>query len=224
MVQLSGNVECSKMQTDRLIYLFDPLCGWCYGAGPVLERLARDGAVIEALPTGLFSGSGARPMNADFAAYAWSNDQRIERLTGQPFSATYREKVLGARNGLFDSTAATLAVSAAGQADASLRLRALGAIQRARYVEGLDITDVAVLAGILKASGLADAADSLERADDALVRATGDLVARGKGLFHAMNANGVPALVLVRGERQQLLDASALFSSYDNLTAHLRAA
>ncbi|WP_353611301.1 hypothetical protein [Paracidovorax avenae] len=71
--------------TKTLHYLFDPLCGWCYGAGgTVAELAALPGVALRLLPSGLFSGEGARPMSADFADYAWSNDQRIERLTGQP--------------------------------------------------------------------------------------------------------------------------------------------
>ena len=71
----------------RVTYLFDPLCGWCYGAGPALERLGQLGDVtLELMPTGLFAGEGARAMDAQFAAYAWQNDERIARLTGQPFS------------------------------------------------------------------------------------------------------------------------------------------
>ncbi|TGU69964.1 DsbA family protein, partial [Mesorhizobium sp. M1C.F.Ca.ET.144.01.1.1] len=53
-------------------YLFDPLCGWCYGATPMLDRLAASGVALELLPTGLFSASGARPMDAGFAAQAWA--------------------------------------------------------------------------------------------------------------------------------------------------------
>ena len=70
----------------RIIYLFDPLCGWCYGAGPALEKLAQlDGVTVDLAPTGLFAGGASRPMDKHFAAYAWQNDQRIARLTGQPF-------------------------------------------------------------------------------------------------------------------------------------------
>ncbi len=53
-------------------YLFDPLCGWCYGASPMLGHLRVAGISIELIPTGLFSGAGARPMDKGFAAYAWS--------------------------------------------------------------------------------------------------------------------------------------------------------
>ncbi|TIX61245.1 MAG: DsbA family protein, partial [Mesorhizobium sp.] len=44
------------MSNATLTYLFDPLCGWCYGATPMLDRLEKSGVVLELLPTGLFSG------------------------------------------------------------------------------------------------------------------------------------------------------------------------
>lgn len=96
-----------------LYYVFDPLCGWCYGAGAAVAALEDvPGLEVELLPSGLFSGEGARSMDDSFAAYAWSNDQRIERLTGQPFSGRYRSKVLADRQQRFDSGAATLALTA----------------------------------------------------------------------------------------------------------------
>ena len=79
---------------------------------PVIARLRSEPDFsVEMLPTGLFSGHGARPMDEGFAAYAWTNDQRIEKLSGQRFTSTYREKVLEA-GGRFDSGPATLGLTA----------------------------------------------------------------------------------------------------------------
>ena len=47
--------------TVTVTYLFDPLCGWCYAAAPVLARLqATPGVQVVLAPTGLFAGAGAR--------------------------------------------------------------------------------------------------------------------------------------------------------------------
>jgi putative protein-disulfide isomerase len=69
---------------------------------------------LELAPTGLFSG-GERGMSADFADHAWSNDLRIEMLTGQPFSAAYRSQVVGLHGSPFDSSAASAALTAVAQ-------------------------------------------------------------------------------------------------------------
>ena len=84
-------------------YLFDPLCGWCYGASPAIQQLGQQEDIqLELAPTGLFAGGG-RSMDAAFADYAWSNDVRIAKLTGQRFTEAYRSQVLGRHGSRFDS-------------------------------------------------------------------------------------------------------------------------
>ncbi|MFK0691105.1 DsbA family protein [Mesorhizobium sp. IMUNJ 23033] len=212
------------MTNATVTYLFDPLCGWCYGATPMLDRLAASGIALDLLPTGLFSGTGARPLDAGFAAHAWDNDQRIERLSGQRFTQAYLDKVLNVRGTLLDSSAATLAISAAGLEDPLRRLSALKAIQHARYVDGRDIVTVDGVADVLTDAGMADAAEMLKAPAEALLAAHRELVGRGRALFQRLHANGVPSLAVIRNEAPRLIGANALFGSYDNLIAHIQAA
>ena len=59
-----GAKQRSDPMDTTLNYLYDPLCGWCYGATPaVAGLLAVSGVTIELLPTGLFSSDGARPVS-----------------------------------------------------------------------------------------------------------------------------------------------------------------
>ncbi len=212
------------MTEATVTYLFDPLCGWCYGATPMLDRLAASGIALELLPTGLFSGAGARPMDAGFAAHAWDNDQRIERLSGQRFTQAYLDKVLNVRGTLLDSGAATLGIVAAGANDPNRRLSALKAIQHARYVDGRDIVTVDGVADVLTNAGMPDAAEMLKAPAEALMTAHRELVGRGRVLFQRLHANGVPSLAVIRNEAPRLIGANALFGSYDNLIAHIQAA
>jgi len=212
------------VSNSDVTYLFDPLCGWCYGATPMLDRLSAGGARIELLPTGLFSGAGARPMDQGFAAHAWANDQRIERLTGQKFTQAYRNNVLDIRSTLLDSHAATLGISAAGLEDPRRRLTALKAIQRARYVDGRDIVTVEGVAAVLADAGMADAAAMLKKPTETLLTAHGELVGRGRTLFQRLHANGVPSLAVIRNDTPRLIGSNALFGSFDNLVAHIAAA
>ncbi|AVS66864.1 protein-disulfide isomerase [Paracidovorax avenae] len=200
--------------TKTLHYLFDPLCGWCYGAGgTVAELAALPGVALRLLPSGLFSGEGARPMSADFADYAWSNDQRIERLTGQRFTEQYRSDVLGDHRQMFDSGPATVALTAVALTAPERELEALKAIQQARYVHGQDITQLDTLVATLKDIGLGDAADRLARPDAGLLDANRERIARAQALSQQFGARGVPAFVLEQGGQQQLLHSSAVFSN-----------
>ncbi len=209
----------------RISYLFDPLCGWCYGAVPALEQLARlDEVTLELAPTGLFAGEGARPMDAGFAAYAWQNDQRIARLTGQSFSDAYRSQVLGALGGMFDSAPATLAVVAVGLAAPERELEALKALQQARYVEGRDNADLAAVADTLTKAGFPDAARAVGAADEELLGAYRRRVEAARQEMARFGAQGVPTLLVGEGAQRRMLHSSALFGSFDTLVAQLRAA
>ena len=209
----------------RLTYLFDPLCGWCYGASPMLENLvARPDLDIEFVATGLFAGAGARPMDDGFAAFAWSNDQRIARLSGQIFSEAYRRNVLADHTRLLDSGPATLALTAVGLTAPEREFEALKAIQNARYVEGRDNTDIAVLAQILRLLNLPESADRLAHPDDALIAAYRTRLEAARVDMQRFRANGVPALIVGAGDQRRMVQASALFGSLDVLLAELKAA
>lgn len=196
-----------------LHYLFDPLCGWCYGASPALSALAGiAGLQLRLWPSGLFSGDGARVMDEAFATYAWSNDQRIERLTGQAFSARYRSNVLGNRQQMFDSGPATVALAAVALTEPARELAALKAIQQARYVEAQDITQTSTLVGILNALDLQPAAARLAQADADLMAANRTRTEQAQALQQRFGARGVPALILEYAGHSQLLHSSQLFS------------
>ncbi|MBN8938141.1 MAG: DsbA family protein [Rhizobiales bacterium] len=209
----------------RMTYLFDPLCGWCYGAGPALERLARtDGITLQLAPTGLFAGENARSLDASFAAYAWQNDQRIARLTGQPFSEAYRSRVLGAVGGMFDSAPATLGIVAVALTEPAGELAALKALQHARYVEGRDNAERAVVCEILSEAGFAAASLRVRSPDADLLGAYRRRIDAARSDMSGLGASGVPALVVGEGAARRLLPGSVLFAGPEALARELRAA
>jgi len=200
--------------TATLNYVFDPLCGWCYGASATISRLSDNpGVQLNLVPSGLFSGSGSRPMDDEFAAYAWSNDQRIGRLSGQPFSDRYRSEVLADRQQMLDSGPATVALTAVAQTAPERELEALLALQRARYVQGLDVTLLDTLRGVLRTLGLEQAATLLEKPDATLLEATRRRMAHAQTLLAEFGARGVPTLILDQGGDRKLLDASSMYSN-----------
>ncbi|SFA68752.1 putative protein-disulfide isomerase [Poseidonocella pacifica] len=208
-------------QTAILHYLFDPLCGWCYGASATIATLAKHPDIdLQPRATGLFAGNGARPMKS-FAAQAWANDQRIAALSGQQFSESYRRNVLGAADASLDSTVATLAVTAVADTAPDRVIEALTAIQAARYVDGKDVTSSAVVAHLLTEMGLAEAAARVLNPDTALVDLVRNRTAEARALMTTHNMQGVPALIAEVDGARRGLDASTLYGGPDTVFATL---
>jgi putative protein-disulfide isomerase len=200
-------------ETTQITYLFDPLCGWCYGASPLMAQLAAaPGVTVVAQPTGLFSGAGARPMDASFAAYAWSNDERIAALTGQRFTESYRTNVLS-KGGRLDSGPATLALSAVALTAPDRELDTLRAIQEARYVSGLDVTVVPVLVAVLEGLGLEAAASHLSSPTGQLIAFHEDRLLAAQALMREFAVRGVPGVIADEGGSKTLLKAQDLFGN-----------
>ena len=207
----------------QITYLFDPLCGWCYGASPLLAQLAALSKLIVTLaPTGLFSGTGTRVVDEHFANFAWSNDVRIASLTGQQFTEDYRVKVLGG-GGLLNSGPGTLAVTAVSLTEPSREIDALRLIQEARYVAGRDVTDLSELRDILEGADLSAAATRLAAPDAELLAANRKRVERAQLLMQEFGAGGVPALIVDDGQRTELVKAHELFGNADDLIKRLTA-
>lgn len=206
---------------NRLTYLFDPLCGWCYGASPALRALLERGYAVELAPSGMFCGVRAGLMNEEFASYAWTNDLRIARLTRQRFTEQYRRNVLGDRSAWFDSGPATLALTAVARTAAHREFDALEGIQQARYIAGRDVTAPAVLASVLRSLDLGPAAELILAPDEELLSANRARVASTRTLMRQFDANGVPALIVEEGAERRLLESQALFARVEDLVTRL---
>lgn len=190
----------------KIYYLFDPLCGWCYGASATLQKLNKI-YPLTLTPTGLFYQSG-RKMDTDFACYAWSNDQRIEKLTGQPFSQAYLENVLQGQ-GEFNSANSLLALTAAQQIAPEKELAVLAALQTARYVDGLDNADFAVIEQVLHKLNLSQAVPLLS--EESTQTALEQRLQFGQQLANHCGVQGVPQLIVEKDDRLHIVPSQLLY-------------
>ena len=145
--------------------------------------------------------------------------------TGQPFTQAYRDRILGAATGRFDSGPATLAWTAVAQTAPERELDALHALQHARYVEGRDNADPAVIADVLNSLGLQAAADLLQESHDALRAALLERVAAARATMQLLGAQGVPQLAVAgQGGALQPVGGDALLGPREALLGRVQAA
>ncbi len=137
-----------------LHYIFDPLCGWCYGAAPLIAA-ARGvpGLTIALHAGGMMTGPNRHAVTPQLRDYVMSHDKRIAQLSGQLFGDAYFDGLLRDTGAVLDSTPPGTAILAAEEL-AGRGLDMLHSVQRAHYVEGRRIADTTVLAELARELGL----------------------------------------------------------------------
>ena len=193
--------------TTTLHYIFDPFCGWCYAAAPLL-RVAREvpGLRIALHGGGMMAGANAQRVTPALRDYVMPHDRRIAAITGQPFGIDYFDGLLRDTAAVFDSappTAAILAAESLGGHGARLLHR----LQRAHYVEGRRIAEAGVLRTMAEEIGLDAKAFA-----GALAHATGSATQRHidetRALMHKSGIQGFPGVALeTAAGRLQVIDA-----------------
>jgi putative protein-disulfide isomerase len=136
-----------------LHYVNDPLCGWCYGAEPLVAAAeAIEGLEIRLHTGGLWPAPTRLP--EETRRYIQQADGRIAAMSGQVFGPAYLQGLLLDPTMTLESRPPTAAVLAAAELDSARALPMLRAVQRAHYVDGRRVVEPEVLAEIAASIGL----------------------------------------------------------------------
>lgn len=134
----------------HLLYFADPMCSWCYGFGPQLEKLiaAHPDARLDIVMGGLrpFNREPMSPAFRDMLREHW---QHVTTATGLPFS----QAILERDDFLYDTEPACRAVVTARQLASTKAWAFLKAVQAAFYRDGREVTRPLVLAEIAEEQG-----------------------------------------------------------------------
>ncbi|NLR75660.1 DsbA family protein [Leeia aquatica] len=141
------------MNDPLLHYVYDPLCGWCYAASPLVKAAVANGIGIKLHGGGLWGIPTS--LVAEKRSHIQMNDQRIAELTGLPFEPAYLNKLLDDPATIFWSHPTIAAVLAAGALRNGADLDMLHAIQTGHYVQGRKVVEEGVLANLAIQIGLA---------------------------------------------------------------------
>lgn len=180
-----------RFMSAVLHYIYDPLCGWCYGAEPLVWAARQvEGLELELHAGGLWPQPTKLP--EETRRYIQQADARIARMSGQPFGEAYLSGLLLDPDLLLESRPTIAAVLAAQSLDADKALAMLKGIQHAHYEEGRRVVDLEVLADIAAACGLDRGAFTA-----ALARIPVDAhITETRQLMHRVGSAGFPTFVL----------------------------
>lgn len=189
----------------RLHLIYDPLCGWCYAAAPLISA-AQSVLPVQLHGGGMFSGENRRKISASFRAHVLPHDRRIAEISGQVFGDGYFNGLLNNHQAWLDSTPPIAAIMAAEQLG-GLGVKMLHQIQRAHYQQGLQVAqqstliDLAAELGIVPEVFAAELARQLSGPVDSAIQASRRLLNRHGG-------QGFPTLLLERDGQFERVDLS----------------
>ena len=132
------------MSSDpHLVYFADPMCSWCWGFAPVIAAIQE--TFGEDLPIRLVLGGlrpGASPPMTDEARETLRGHWvHVTEASGQPFG----KQALSQSGFVYDTDPAARAVVVVRRLAPGAEIAALHRLQRAFYLEGLDVTDPEIL-------------------------------------------------------------------------------
>jgi putative protein-disulfide isomerase len=207
------------MSSATLHYIHDPLCGWCYGAAP-LVKAAREVLPVVAHAGGMMTGERRQPVTPQLRDFVMPHDRRIAQRSGQPFEAAYFDGLLRDPSAVFDS-APPIAAMLAAERLAGRGLDMLARMQTEHYVEGRRIADRQVLVDLAQAIGLDVHAfeAALTEADAGPLQAH---ISATRALMARVGAQGFPWFVLEVDGHCATLDAGRFMGQPEAFATWLR--
>lgn len=128
----------------ELIYLFDPLCGWCYGFGHQLEIFKnkyQSQLNYTVISGGMVTGSRVGSLS-EIAPNIQDSTPRVEQLSGIKFGEAFMNDLRGAGNTILDSTPPSKAFVILKETFPSQQVELAHKIQSLFYSQGLDLNRV----------------------------------------------------------------------------------
>src|SRR5687767_15868655 len=178
-----------------LHYIYDPLCGWCYGAEPLVWAASKvDGLALRMHAGGLWPQPTRLPDHT--RRYIAQADARVGQISGQPYGELYLNGLLFDPELVLESRPVIAAVLAAQSLDPSQALPMLRGIQHAHYERGEHVVRDATLKKVAAEVGLD--ATAFEQALQKV--AVDEHIASSQELMNNVGAQGFPTFVLQIGD------------------------
>jgi len=192
------------------MYIADPMCSWCWGFAPVFDRLLEKYDLpVHLVVGGLRPGSAAKVLDDDMRLYLQQHWQSVEEASGQ----TFNSEVLTKENWLYDTELPARAIVTLRQQILGADLGLFKTLQKAFYVDALDITNPDVYAELLTDFDVdADSFVSTMLSDEMQALTYEDF-----SFTQSLGIRGFPSLILGQGGDLTLMNQG--YQSFERLDA-----
>jgi len=138
-------------EKTKVIYVFDVLCGWCYGFSPVIEKFHenfKDQFEFEIISGGLIIGDRIGPYG-DFADYILNAIPNLEATTGVTVGDVYKQQLREDKK-IQSSIPPAIAIAIIKQKHPYVAFEFAHKIQKANFLHGKDLNNIDVYLELLQ--------------------------------------------------------------------------
>lgn len=133
-----------KIAKEKIIYVYDALCGWCFGFSPVMAAFAKEyqnKVDITVVSGGLILGERVGPIG-EVAPYIKTAYKDVERATGVKFGDAFVNGTLEEGTMVSNSLPPAIALAVVKEHKAEKALEYAGLLHQMVYVDGEKPEDI----------------------------------------------------------------------------------
>lgn len=178
----------------KIIYVYDALCGWCYGFSPVINALHEEfheSFDFIVLSGGMITGDRIGPIG-EVAPYIKHAYRDVEKATGVTFGSAFLKNVLEEGTAVFTSIPPALALTAFKSRFPNKSINFAHDLQKAIYFNGIEPQNEEAFAAIAANYGWDPKAFLIEMRSDSVHSST----MREFELVKEWGVQGFPTLLI----------------------------
>lgn len=207
----------TNQEKPIILYVYDPLCGWCYGFSPVMVRLYeqyKDSVEFDVISGGMVVGDRIGPLG-EKAAYIREAYKTVEQKMGVKFGDKYVNEILAEGTAIQTSIPASKLLVAFKSLDSGKAILYAHELQNALYRDGVYPDDL---------RGLLESTDTFGVSkDDILTIAESDEVIGAMEhdfkMSSQLGVSGFPTVFIIKDNTINVIARGA--ESYENVNARI---
>lgn len=202
----------------EIIYVFDVLCGWCFGFSPVMQEFYKKHIDIKftVISGGLVTGSRVGPMS-NMASYIEKAIPGLEETTGVKVGDAFKKQLkLGVR--IQNSLTPAIALCILKEMLPDKQVQLAHALQQIYFVAGKDLENEDTYAEVAKSFDLDEVEFRRKMADPRYENMATEEFEQAK----KWGITGFPAVILNRGD--SLISISNGYTTFSELEKRLASA
>jgi len=140
VIFILNSIICKSQEKMKIVYVYDALCGWCYGFSQVVMQFQekyKDSLSFEVISGGMITGSKIGPIGEVASYISWAYKD-VEKATGVKFGDEFLNKTLKNGDAIFTSIPPAIALSVLKNLDPKNSIRFASELQKAIYYDGIE--------------------------------------------------------------------------------------